>query len=456
MSSASLDAAQALLTQPGEVPDFTKYGIDPVHGFLPVNPPPLTRLPAAFEAWEKVLDVLQPLLLAGKLRHAIDQLPLLDVNEFTCLREWQRAYTVLCFLGQGYVWGKPEDPSEVLPMAIAKPWYEVARYLRLKPVISYAAVELFNYRLLDPNGPWDLSNLSVMHVFTGLDEAWFYLISIAIEATGARAIPAITDAMHAVLANEPSVIANSLDVMAAVIDESIALLMRNYEKNDPHIFYHRLRPYLSGWENSAELPRGLFYEGDLPALAAGEPKGTFRKYAGASAGQSSLIHCIDIALGVQHLPTRSAGCTFSGNTAPASSPASAVCPPPTNHIHEMRRYMPGEHRDFVYALERGPSIRNFVLAALARDTRTPEEERMIAAYNHCADRMRAFRDRHLQIVAAYIIVQARRKREMGIGADAQRERAQQSLTARGTGGTDLVPFLKQSRNETAEVLTTHQ
>ena len=41
-------------------------------------------------------------------------------------------------------------------MPIARPWYIVAGQLGMKPIISYAAVELYNYKLLDPNGPADL------------------------------------------------------------------------------------------------------------------------------------------------------------------------------------------------------------------------------------------------------------------------------------------------------------
>jgi hypothetical protein len=34
-------------------------------------------------------------------------------------------------------------------------------------VITYAAVELYNFKLLDEDGPWDLSNLAMLHTFSG-------------------------------------------------------------------------------------------------------------------------------------------------------------------------------------------------------------------------------------------------------------------------------------------------
>ncbi|TPX56426.1 hypothetical protein SpCBS45565_g08416 [Spizellomyces sp. 'palustris'] len=475
------------------IPALEDYDIHPLHGFLPADPPPLQRLPEYFEPWEKILDDLSPLLVAGALRKAVKQLPVLATDVLSTKREWQRAYLVLSFIGQGYVWGKNEDVVEVLPVALARPWYDVAQYLGLKPVITYAAVELYNYRLLDTNGPWDLSNFAVMNTFTGPDEAWFYLISIATESAGAPALPAIVACLHAVVKQDlPALVAN-LKIIAEAVEDITKIMVRMYEKNDPHIFYHRVRPYLAGWEHSSELPDGLFYEGVLPAretlkspsehcpiygvkgvyvnkfncpypvqdsvenlataFAGIKIEGTYRKYAGASAGQSSLIHSLDVALGILHHPTKST------KTSPPLSPIDPHAngnssKRPINHIHEMRKYMPGPHREFIYALERAPSIRDFVNELVNTPSYDPAlSDEVSRMYNRCVEGMRAFRDRHLQVVATYIVVQARKKKEVGhldVPQASQSLRVQQSLQARGTGGTDLIPFLKQSRDETSE------
>ncbi|KAI8921276.1 Indoleamine 2,3-dioxygenase [Powellomyces hirtus] len=485
------------------IPKLEDYDVDPVHGFLPVNPPPLRRLPEPYGPWESMLDDLSALLLAGGLRKVVEKLPLLSTDFLASEREWQRAYLVLSFIGQAYVWGYNQDVAEILPMVIAMPWHSTAQHLGLKPVITYAAVELYNYRLLDPSGPYDLSNFAVMHSFTGNDESWFYLVSIATEAVGAPALSAIVAAMHAIVDEDLPCLNKSLDTIAEAIEGITKVMMRMYERNDPHIFYHRVRPYLAGWEHSSELPHGLFYEGVLAATTysnkspaerspihgvkgvfsnafstyntvpsvedipkSGEAiNGTYRKYAGASAGQSSMIHCLDVALGIEHNPTKTARCTsaqVSNDSLTDTCPVVDPTTPPINHIHEMRKYMPGSHRAFIQALERGPSIRQFVHDIVNHPMRdmdnTPGHDPAVVdevsrLYNRCVEGMRTFRDRHLQIVATYIVLQAKKRKEVGHfdrPPGSASTRVRQSLQARGTGGTDLIPFLKQSRDETSE------
>lgn len=300
----------------------------------------------------------------------------------------------------------PHD-FQILPVCIARPWHAVSQHLGLKPIITYAAVELYNYKLLDPEGPYDLSNLSVMHTFTGNDEAWFYLISVAVEAVGATALKAIINAMEAVNAENCADLAKNLDIIATVIDKCTEILARMFEKNDPHIFYHRVRQYVAGWENSSELPSGLFYEGvgpeydtssdpadQLPSpfistdIASTDTEGSYRKYAGASAGQSSLFHCLDIALGVEHrptLPTSSSGDSPSTNMPTSCSAGFGNAGRSVNHIHQMRRYMPGEHRDFIYALSRGPSIRKYISNLNAVHPDPPMYQSLSDATQHSDD-----------------------------------------------------------------------
>ncbi|KAJ3155826.1 hypothetical protein HDU89_005384 [Geranomyces variabilis] len=503
------------------IPTLKDYDVDPVYGFLPANPLPIRRLPHPYEPWENILDNLNALLLAGSLRRTVENLPLLSTDLLANDREWQRAYLVLSFIGQAYVWGgHGQNASEVLPVTIARPWNSCSEHLGLLPVITYASVTLYNYRLIDPVGPLKLDNMAVMHTFTGSDEAWFYLISIASEAEGAPALSAILSAMHAVKADDLEALNASLTTIGSAIEAITKVMLRMYERNDPYVFYNRVRHFLTGWEDSNDLPNGVYYEGvdsvpgapakcPISGFSAAKPSveslsqygssplqsGAFGKYAGASTGQSSMMHCLDVALGIEHKPTRTGRCTaanFNLDEAKAHLAAASATSamPPTgcpvsssgstgasqvNHIHEMRKYMPGPHRAFIEALERGPSIRAFVENLTnnpALDANgNPVHDPAVAAettrlYNRCVSEMRGFRDRHLQIVAAYIVTQARKKRdaEAQVQEDpvavpspmTEKPKMREILQARGTGGTDLIPFLKQSRQETIEALVTPQ
>ncbi|KAJ3113198.1 hypothetical protein HK100_002061 [Physocladia obscura] len=438
-----------------EIPRLEDYGISRTTGFLPsgAEGPPLQRLPGAyFEAWEALLDSLQGQLLAGQLRRRVRQLPELAASEATLgsgARTWQRAYLVLSFLAQAYVWGKNEAPCEVLPRAVAVPLVAVCRRLRLPPIVSYAAVELYNYRALD-TAPLTLANLSVMHTFSGgMDEAWFFIVSVAIEARGAAALVAVVDALAAVRDDSHAALEDALASLQASVAALTALLVRMYDKNDPYVFFNRVRPYMNGWQHAEDLPNGVLFEGVLADAGANTnipngrvtPEGTYGKYAGASAGQSALIHVLDVALGIVHLPTANQ----------PTSPSSASTPSkPVNFILEMRNYMPGQHSDFIDAVANSYSIRDYIESL---PPNKPSSIKATTFFNNCVQEMKKFRSEHIKMVSVYIVSQANKRKDVGnagVSAEVQSERLQNGLLARGTGGTNLIPFLKQARNETGD------
>jgi len=122
-----------------------------------------------------------------------------------------------------------------------------------------------------------------------LDEQWFYLISVAIEARGGPAISLVLQAIAGARVGNTLVVTKCLQALAEMIDEIGTLLERMYEHCDPYVFYNRIRPYLAGSKNMADagLPSGLLYDdGKQPE---------YRQYGGGSNAQSSLIQFIDIA-----------------------------------------------------------------------------------------------------------------------------------------------------------------
>lgn len=119
------------------------------------------------------------------------------------------------------------------------------------------------------------------------------------------------DAMNAIRADEQTILISCLDRFSTCIKDCGILLQRMYERCDPEVFYHIIRPFLAGSKNmsAAGLPRGVFYD-------EGDGKGEWRQYSGGSNAQSSLIQFWDAVLGVKHVPTR-----------PMGKPQSEVVPP---------------------------------------------------------------------------------------------------------------------------------
>lgn len=64
---------------------------------------------------------------------------------------------------------------------------------------TYAGLNLWNFE--SRTGAFDdLDSLRALHTFTGtLSESWFYVVSVAMESQGARAIPVMLEALNAIV-----------------------------------------------------------------------------------------------------------------------------------------------------------------------------------------------------------------------------------------------------------------
>lgn len=317
---------------------------------------------------------------------------------------------------------------------------------------TYAAVCLWNFKPIFADEPTDhLENLATLTTFTGsLDESWFYLISVAIETRGAPLIPLMLTAIAASRLNDSGTVLACLHTLAEELDELGTLLQRMYENCDPHVFYHRVRPFLAGSKNMADagLPNGVIYED-------GTGHSNYRQYGGGSNAQSSLIQFFDIILGVEHRPT---GDRAGENVVDRRE---GTAPPSRNSfIHEMRSYMPGPHRRFLEHVSRVAELRDYV-------ERRQSNRALCIAYDACLAMLRSLRDKHIQMVSRYIIVKSRahsrslspraapppRRNLANVAASPepiQSDGRRGSKSLRGTGGTALIPFLKQARDETGE------
>ena len=315
------------------------------------------------------------------------------------------------------------------------------------PVATYAAVCLWNFKPLFIDEDVDmLENLATLTTFTGsIDESWFYLISVAIEARGGPIVPLMLTAIAAARANNAVTVTLCLRSFAERLDDLGSLLQRMHESCDPQVFYHRIRPFLAGSKNMAEagLPNGVIYED-------GTGIDTYRQYSGGSNAQSSLIQFFDIILGIEHRPTGEKRDPASESELEGTAP-----PPKHNFINEMRKYMPGPHRRFLEDVTLVANIREFV------ESHTDNRE-LCLAYDACLAMLRAFRDKHINIVSRYIIIKSRESRSLSRSRSPEVLRRKQNIATssrkdkngkknlKGTGGTALMPFLKQARDETGE------
>lgn len=107
--------------------------------------------------------------------------------------------------------------------------------------------------------------------------------------------------------------------------------------------------------------------------------------------------------------------------------------------------MPGGHRIFLKKMEEIINIRDY-----AESTSIAE---VTEAYNLAVKELELFRGIHIQVVSRFIIIPSRKKNpntHSGLNLAVASSNTEQKKELHGTGGTQLLPFLKQSRDETKE------
>jgi indoleamine 2,3-dioxygenase len=182
------------------------------------------------------------------------------------------------------------------------------------------------------------------------------------------------------------------------------------------------------------------------------------KFYGGSAAQSSLIPFLDIALGVSHESSKS-----------------------QEFLLAMREYMPKSHREFLGYVKQVACIRQFIidgmkhngieigkdptlLTALNGEIPTLENFAVPPAaaplsankliwislrdsYDRCIEYLKTFRNTHITLVTEYIMSQQKK-----LLPDRKKSGIERSAGGKGTGGTDLMSFLKPIRDNCGESL----
>jgi len=238
-------------------------------------------------------------------------------------------------------------------------------------MIDYASTVLYNWARVDPDGPIAPTNIRCVLRMTGLlDEEWFFKTHVIIESEAAHAVSAVIAAsqtdddgelLQCLVSLEEAfwrVVRACLPIMYERSDDGVA-------KCNEHIFYQILRPLIKSGK--------LLFEGDEGSTEV--------SLTGPSGAMSSLLPCIDAALGIK---------TTSAKLREA--------------LLSFEHSMPPRHRRFLADLRERQSIRQRILLARGIGEEYSEQhDALVFAYNRCIARVLDFRWQHWQYVKQFIM-----------------------------------------------------
>ncbi|XP_020327132.2 indoleamine 2,3-dioxygenase 2 isoform X2 [Oncorhynchus kisutch] len=395
------------------------FSLDPYHvseefGFI--LPAPLAELPPYYQPWMDIAQHVTELIYSHMLRSHILKMPLLNTQLLESHRELRLAHLALGVMTMGYVWQEGEDDTvKMLPRNLAIPYCEVSQRLGLPPILTHADAILANWRKRDPQGLFDMENLELLVTLPGGDSVrGFFMVTLLVELAAVPAIKSIPLVINGVQCGDAETVTRALEEFSQAIQGMTDALKLMHVYVKPEVFYGIMRIYLSGWKDNSSMPAGLVYEG-----VQAEPM----EYSGGSAAQSSLLHCFDELLGVKHEAMSGAFLT------------------------RMRNYMPPSHKRLIQDISLQPSLRGFVQQQAC--------EPLTAAFQLCVTKLLALRNYHINVVSLFIIVPAARARQLrnqgNISQEETVSRAPRALEEKGTGGSDIMSFLKTVRDRTRDV-----
>ncbi|PPQ66440.1 hypothetical protein CVT26_011198 [Gymnopilus dilepis] len=428
------------------------FDVDPRSGFFP--PKPLEPLPVRYAIWEDALraangnlslaeddseEAIAKRPFGERWRQEITAWPVLDTTPLhSDLRSSQRAHMVLAWLVNFYVHSMPhpDDASVIVPKALAVPLVQISRHLRFAPVLTFADTVLWNWELKNPEQPLSIDNMRFLNLFSGTDdERNFYESSARAELRGVDILRIIDD--YTSLPNisdltSISKVGRDLTRLAGVIDSISDVIQSVRPVCDPHVFYWDIRPWFEGSSAKGPEDPSWIYEG----VETSEPL----DLSGPSAGQSSVMHALDIFLDVDHKLRQ------KRYPAPSSENKRAE----HGFMERMRRYMPGKHQDYLKSLSSYPtSVRDAARSIPA--LRDP--------YDSAVTALKRLRDSHIRIACLYVVSMSRSTPGARGGCPAsamidriQAARASGTGPVRGTGGNELSVLLKAGRDATRRAM----
>lgn len=399
--------------------------------------------------------------------------------------------------------------SRTLPSSLAVPWMKLSETLGIPPVLTYATTVLWNWSLIDPTLPISSSNIKMVTGFTqSKSEDHFYKTSLLMELRGQEALGLMKASLfesfsHSKSSSKLQELSQNLQRLKTIVSELTKILHDVRTDCDPSEFYWGLRPWFRG-ADSGVPEKGWVFQGVEDSVVEG--KEFISEWTGPSAGQSSLIHTLDIFLDVDHTTRKPRKSTSTSTVKGEKGDAT--------FMERMLLHMPREHREFLNFLrnlslpetaklgdegstkgsDQGSSnvSTNFPLHPIRSLAFTSKS--LSKSYDEALIALKNLRDEHMRIATLYIITQSRakppskyaplpinftgnlasqlpNKSSTSIGtpkvnsesSPAGRTRryskpgdgiAADALTsgAKGTGGTELTTFLRDCRKNTLDAL----
>lgn len=405
------------------------------------------------------------LVLGGKgtkevmWRKGIEGMLVLDTIDLeSSLPMMRRAHLVLSFLLHFYAHTSPSDSPKPLPIpaSISIPILSIAPKLGLPPVLTYSDTVLYNFLPSRPDSPVSVVNPpeKALVTFTNTrSEEQFYVISAQCEIAGAEALRIMRQSLDELFVCDDLALRRVtvyLRKLAKQIDKIGDVTLSMMSQIDPEEFYHLIRPWFRGGDGAGPGSAGWLYQGVSEETDTGihaentiDRLGTRgRLFSGPSAGQSSLIHAIDIFLTVDHSPQSSAEGIKNEES----------------FMGRMKQYMPLPHRSFLQHLADHPTSLRPITTHYAGT-----HPKLAQAYDMALDALKRFREKHMRIVSVFIVQQARREPSPRIKAllgqeveegeeEGEVKEAIDVGELRGTGGSPLFKFLKRCRDNTTRAM----
>ncbi|KAL0946803.1 hypothetical protein HGRIS_012974 [Hohenbuehelia grisea] len=427
---------------------LSDFDVDGESGFFPRHP--LPQLPKPFNLWEAALEEAVGGLSLGEdvseeaiakrafgktWRNNVMSWPVIETDVLEAdLKLLQKAHQVLAWLVHFFVHSIPpqDDAPIVVPKSIAVPLVAVSRVLGIAPVLTFADTVLWNWEPIDSNCPVSTENMRVKYLFSGTeDERNFYLTSARAELRGVemlRIIDAYQNLPNLTDLTSISRVSRDLTRLATIIEDISDIIQSVRGLVDPHVFYWDIRVWWEGSDAKGPNGPGWVYEG----VADGDKL----DLSGPSAGQSSVMHALDIFLGIDH--------KLQQRRLPAPTPENKRAD--RGFMDRMRRYMPGKHREFLAYLAASPRpIRDIAQGTPA--LREPYDTAVMA--------LKKLRDLHMRIACLYVVSMSRSLpgARAGCPVSAMMARLEKSQASgqgpvRGTGGNELSLLLKAGRDAT--------